>query len=122
MVQVVAIVFEAILVDRIDRRWMMMIGSGGACFGVTLVLIVDCLDYCSKELGSFLVFAGVSANFFNAFQSLTGYTYMMEMPALHYQAISIGWELAFCNVRDALKRQSNLQTKRYNIKNCWKSS
>lgn len=77
---------------------MTMVGFGGACFGVTLMAIIGCLDYRSKALGSVLVFAGVSANFFNSFQSSTGYAYLTEMPQLHLRAQAIGWGLAVCNV------------------------
>lgn len=98
VLSVVAVFFDAILVDRIGRRLMTLIGFGGACFGVTLMAIVGCFDYASPQLGAVLVFAGVTAQFFNSFQSSTSYAYLTEMPEQRLKAKTIGWGLAYCNL------------------------
>lgn len=79
-------------------RIMTLIGFGGACFGVTLMAIVGCLNYESPQLGAVLVFAGVSANFFNTIQSSTSYAYLTEMPEERFRARATGWGLAYCNL------------------------
>lgn len=94
----VAVFFDALLVDRLGRRVMTLIGFGGACFGVTLMAIVGCLDYETPQLGAVLVFAGVSANFFNTIQSSTSYAYLTEMPEERFRARATGWGLAYCNL------------------------
>lgn len=93
-----AVVFDAVLVDRLGRRLMTMIGFGGACFGVTLMAIIGCLNYETPQLGGLLVFAGVSANFFNTVQSSTSYAYLTEMPEERFRARATGWGLAYCNL------------------------
>lgn len=94
----VAVAFDAALVDRLGRRVMTLIGFGGACFGVTLMAIIGCLDYENPQLGAVLVFAGVSANFFNTIQSSTSYAYLTEMPEERFRARATGWGLAYCNL------------------------
>jgi SP family general alpha glucoside:H+ symporter-like MFS transporter len=95
----IAVGFDALLVDRIGRRRMTLIGFGGACFGVILMAIVGCLDYAGNaQLGAVLVFAGVTANFFNSFQSSTSYAYLTEMPEQRFRARACGWGLAYCNL------------------------
>lgn len=94
-----AVVFDAVLVDRLGRRLMTFLGFGGACFGVTLMAIVGCFNYeGSSQLGAVLVFAGVSANFFNTIQSSTSYAYLTEMPEERFRARATGWGLAYCNL------------------------
>lgn len=93
-----SVVCDALLVDKIGRRRMTLIGFGGACFGVSLMAIIGCFNYESKQLGAVLVFAGVSANFFNTFQSSTSYAYLTEMPEQRFRARATGWGLAFCNL------------------------
>lgn len=93
-----AVFIDALLVDRIGRRKMTLIGFTGACSGVTLMAIVGCLDYETPELGAVLVFAGVIANFFNSFQSSTSYAYLTEMPEQRFKARATGWGLAYCNL------------------------
>jgi SP family general alpha glucoside:H+ symporter-like MFS transporter len=94
----VAVAFDAALVDKLGRRVMTLIGFGGACFGVTLMAIVGCLNYETPQLGAVLVFAGVSANFFNTIQSSTSYAYLTEMPEERFRARATGWGLAYCNL------------------------
>lgn len=95
---IAAVIFDALLVDKIGRRLMTLIGFSGACFGVTLMGIVGCFDYERKDLGAVLVFAGVFASFFNWFQSSTSYAYLTEMPEQRFKALSVGWGLAYCNL------------------------
>jgi SP family general alpha glucoside:H+ symporter-like MFS transporter len=97
-VGLVAVAFDAALVDRLGRRIMTLIGFGGACCGVTLMAIVGCLNYETPQLGAVLVFAGVSANFFNTIQSSTSYAYLTEMPEERFRARATGWGLAYCNL------------------------
>jgi MFS family permease len=97
-VSLISVICDALLVDKIGRRRMTLIGFGGACFGVTLMAIVGCFNYQSKQLGAVLVFAGTAANFFNTFQSSTSYAYLTEMPEQRFRARATGWGLAFCNL------------------------
>ena len=98
VVALAAVLFDAFFVDRLGRRMMVIIGFSGACFGITLIAIVGCLDYQSKSLGSLLVFGGTFANFFNTFESSTSYAYLTEMPELRFKARATGWGLAYCNL------------------------
>lgn len=93
-----AVVLDALLVDKIGRRRMTLIGFTGACFGITMMAIIGCFDYTSPQLGAVLVFAGVIANFFNTFQSSTSYAYLTEMPEQRFKARATGWGLAYCNL------------------------
>ncbi|WWD10134.1 hypothetical protein V865_008268 [Kwoniella europaea PYCC6329] len=93
-----SVILDALLVDKIGRRRMTLIGFTGACFGVTLMAIVGCFDYANARLGAVLVFAGVTANFFNTFQSSTSYAYLSEMPEQRFRAKATGWGLAYCNL------------------------
>ncbi|WVW83082.1 hypothetical protein I302_105100 [Kwoniella bestiolae CBS 10118] len=93
-----SVILDALLVDKIGRRRMTLIGFSGACFGVTLMAIIGCFDYANAQLGSVLVFAGVTANFFNTFQSSTSYAYLAEMPEQRFRAKATGWGLAYCNL------------------------
>ena len=93
-----AVVLDAIFVDKIGRRPMTLIGFGGACFGVTLIAIIGCVDYTTKALGGVLVFGGVTANFFNTFEASTGFAYLTELPEQRFRARATGWGLAWCNL------------------------
>jgi hypothetical protein len=93
-----AVFVDALLVDRIGRRRMTLIGFTGACSGVLLMGIIGCLDYETPQLGAVLVFAGVVANFCNSFQSSTSYAYLTEMPEQRFKARATGWGLAYCNL------------------------
>jgi SP family general alpha glucoside:H+ symporter-like MFS transporter len=93
-----AVFVDALLVDRIGRRRMTLIGFTGACSGVLLMGIIGCLDYQTPQLGAVLVFAGVVANFCNSFQSSTSYAYLTEMPEQRFKARATGWGLAYCNL------------------------
>lgn len=93
-----AVILDALLVDNIGRRRLTLIRFTGACFGVTLIAIIGCLDYTNARLGSGLVFDGVIASFFNTFQSSTSYAYLTEMPEQRFKARATGWDLAYCNL------------------------
>lgn len=97
-VGLLAVVVDAVLVDKIGRRRMTLFGFGGACCGITLMAIIGCFDYKNQQLGSALVFAGVLANFCNTFQSSTSYAYLTECPEQRFRARATGWGLAFCNL------------------------
>jgi hypothetical protein len=94
-----AVILDALLVDKIGRRFMTLIGFSGASFGVTLIAIIGCTNYTtSKALGSVLVFGGVVANFFNTFEASTGFAYLTEIPEQRFRARAAGWGLAYCNL------------------------
>ncbi|WOO86296.1 Hexose transporter 2 [Vanrija pseudolonga] len=95
---IAAVFIDSLLVDKIGRRRMTLIGFTGACTGMVLMAIVGCLDYARPSLGALLVFAGCLANFFNTFQSSTSYAYLTEMPELRFKARATGWGLAYCNL------------------------
>lgn len=93
-----AVVFDVLLIDRLGRRFMTLVGFGGCCLGVLIIAIVGCFDYSSPQLGSVLVFAGTWANFFSSFQASTSYAYLNEMPEQRLKAKAVGWGLAYCNL------------------------
>ena len=111
-----AVIFDAALVDKIGRRRMTVIGFSGACFGVTLIAIVGCLDYANNsKLGALLVFGGTVAvsvllakvggdiahgyaELLQHLESSTSYAYLTEIPEQQIKARSAGWGLAFCNL------------------------
>ncbi|WWD20939.1 hypothetical protein CI109_105417 [Kwoniella shandongensis] len=97
-VSLLSVTLDALLVDKIGRRRMTLIGFTGACFGVTMMAIIGCFDYASPQLGAALVFAGTFANFCNTFQSSTSYAYLTEMPEQRFRARATGWGLAYCNL------------------------
>jgi MFS family permease len=96
-VSLLSTVLDALLVDRIGRRRMTLIGFGGACSGVLLLAIIGCFDYKNATLGTVLVVACCIANFCNTFQSSTSYAYLTEMPEQRFRARATGWGLAWCN-------------------------
>lgn len=81
-----AVFIDALLVDRIGRRTITLIGFTGACSRVTLMAIVECLDHETPQSGAVLVFAGVIANIFNSFQNSTSYAQLTEMPEQRFKA------------------------------------
>lgn len=98
-VGLIAVIFDAVCVDKIGRRFMTLIGFVGTCTGITLIAIVGCLRYeGNPKLGAVLVFGGTLANFFNTFQSSTSYAYLTEMPEQRFKARATGWGLAYCNL------------------------
>ncbi|WWC71187.1 uncharacterized protein I206_105140 [Kwoniella pini CBS 10737] len=97
-VSLLSVILDATLVDKIGRRRMTLIGFSGAAAGMLLISIVGCFDYANAKLGAVLVFGGVTANFFNTFQSSTSYAYLSEMPEQRFRAKATGWGLAYCNL------------------------
>lgn len=97
LVSIVSCVADALLVDRIGRRRMTLIGFSGACVGVLLLAICGCFDYSQPALATVLVVACCIANFCNTFQSSTSYAYLTEMPEQRFRARATGWGLAWCN-------------------------
>lgn len=96
---IVAVVFDALLVDKIGRRPMTLIGFGGACVGIIIIAVTSFFPYDGNaSLGAVLVFGGVMASFFNTFQSSTSYAYLTEMPEQRFKARACGWGLAYCNL------------------------
>lgn len=94
-----AVGVDALLVDKIGRRWMTIIGFGGACIGMVVIAITSLFQYeGNSALGALLVFGGVFASFFNTFQSSTSYAYLTEMPEQRFKARACGWGLAYCNL------------------------
>ena len=50
-----AVIIDALLVEKIGRRRMTLIGFTGACSGILLMAIVGCFDYENAQLGAVLV-------------------------------------------------------------------
>ena len=99
IVGLVAVILDALLIDKIGRRPMTIIGFGGACVGVLIIAITSLFPYqTNSSLGAVLVFGGVMASFFNTFQSSTSYAYLTEMHEQRFKARGCGWGLAFCNL------------------------
>ena len=95
----VAVILDALLIDKIGRRPMTIIGFGGACVGVLIIAVTSLFPYqANSSLGAVLVFGGVMASFFNTFQSSTSYAYLTEMHEQRFKARGCGWGLAFCNL------------------------
>ncbi len=85
-VGLISVILDALLVDKIGRRRMTLIGFSGACAGVLLIAIVGCFNYADPKLAAVLVFGGCMANFFNTFQSSTSYAYLTEIPDQRFKA------------------------------------
>jgi SP family general alpha glucoside:H+ symporter-like MFS transporter len=64
-----AVICDALLVEKIGRRRMTLFGFTGACVGILLMGIIGTQDYKNARLGAVLVVSGVIANFCNTFQA-----------------------------------------------------
>jgi hypothetical protein len=67
-VSLLAVICDALLVEKIGRRRMTLFGFSGACIGILLMGIIGTQDYKNARLGAVLVVSGVIANFCNTFQ------------------------------------------------------
>ncbi|WWD22218.1 hypothetical protein CI109_106709 [Kwoniella shandongensis] len=118
--QIVAVALDASLVDFLGRRRMTMIGFTGVCCGMLMVATIGCFNYSTPELGAALVFAGVTANFFNNFQTSTAYAYLNEMPEQRFRARGSGWGLAYCNLYSVMFNfVTPLMLNRWNVRAAW---
>lgn len=50
-----AVIVDALLVEKIGRRRMTLFGFTGACSGILLMAIVGCFNYENAQLGAVLV-------------------------------------------------------------------